>query len=148
MKLSPVEAYPHQRFYSTDLDRYLRCGRDYFYTHVLGLKAEGDKSIYRKFHSCVYDTIRSLQTIGQLENIELTEAVALERLDEFWQAAGMDAHPYAPIYRARADEIIRRVSSKMGNTVSPNEITRPTFELKLQNDAVRVRFDAVELIRK
>lgn len=140
------EVYPSQRFYSTDLDRYLRCGRDYFYTNVLGLKAAGDKSIYLKFHSCVYDTLRSMQSITQMENIDLTEDAALARLDEFWKAAEVDAHAYAPIYKARAEEIIRRMCRKLENSTVSNEITRPTYEVKLANGTVRVQLDAVEIV--
>ncbi len=137
-----------RNFYSAELERYMRCGRDYYYTNVLGLKAAGDKSIYVKFHGCVYDTLRSLQTMRQMNNIELNETVALERLNEFWQAAEIDAHSYAPIYRARAEEIVRRIYSRIENSavVSPNEIVRPTYEVKLENGTVKVHLDAVEII--
>ena len=141
-----TETYPSQRFYSTDLDRYLRCGRDYFYTNVLGLKAAGDKSIYLKFHACVYDTIRSMQSIRQMENIDLTEDAAFARLDEFWQAAEVDAHAYAPVYKARAEEIIRRMCRKMENSIASNEITRPVYEVKLVGGTVRVQIDVVEIV--
>ncbi|MGI8495107.1 MAG: UvrD-helicase domain-containing protein [Pyrinomonadaceae bacterium] len=135
-----------QNFYAAELDRYLRCGRQYYYSNILNLKADGDKSIYVKFHGCVYDTLRSLQTIRQIENIKITETAALERLNEFWQAAEIDAHPYAPIYRARAVEIISRVSRRLENTIaSPNEIVRPTYEVKLPNGTIKVHLDAVEV---
>ncbi len=140
------EVYPPRVFYSTDLDRYLRCGRDYFYTNILGLKAAGDKSIYLKFHSCVYDTLRSMQTIKRLESIELTEETALARLDEFWKAAEVDAHAYAPIYRARAEEIVRRMCGKITNLTVQNEISRPAYEVKLVGGTVRVQLDAVEIV--
>ena len=140
------ETYSSQIFYSTDLDRYLRCGRDYFYTNVLGLKAAGDKSIYLKFHSCVYDTLRSIQSIKQIENMDLTEEAALARLDEFWQAAEVDDHAYAPVYKARAEDIIRRMCRKMENSLASNEIQRPSYEVKLVGGTVRVQIDAVEIL--
>ncbi|MGI8849785.1 MAG: 3'-5' exonuclease [Pyrinomonadaceae bacterium] len=138
--------YGDQIYYSADLDRYLRCGRNYFYTNILGLKAAGDKSIYLKFHACVYDTLRSMQSIKQIENIELTEETALRRLDEFWLAAEVGAHPYAPLYKLRAEEIIRRVCQKMDSSKAPSEITRPTYEVRLSNGTVRVQLDAVETV--
>lgn len=141
-----VEIFAPQTFYSADLDRYMRCGRDYFYTNILGLKAAGDKSIYLKFHACIYDTLRSMQRIRQLENIELTEDASLARLDEFWQAAEVDTHAYAPIYRTRAEEIIRRMCRELENSAAPNEIARPTYEVKLPNGRIRVNLDAVEII--
>jgi DNA helicase-2/ATP-dependent DNA helicase PcrA len=143
---SAPEVFPPQVFYSADLDRYMRCGRDYFYTKILGLKSAGDKSIYLKFHGCVYDTIRSMQSIKQMDTIELTQESALTRLDEFWLAAEVDLHPYAPIYKTRAEEIIRRLCRKMENSIAPNEITRPTYELSLSNGIVKVYPDAVEII--
>lgn len=136
-----------RNFYAAELDRYMRCGRDYYYANVLGLKASGDKSIYVKFHGCVYDTLRSLQTMRQMNNIELNEAVALERLNEFWRAAEIDTHSYAPIYRARAEEIVRRICNRLENSaVSPNEIVRPTYEVKLANGTIKVHLDAVEIV--
>ena len=139
---------PRRTFYAAELDRYLRCGRDYFYTNVLGLKSAGDKSVYLKFHSCVYDTLRSIQTFRQMENIELNETVAIQRLDEFWQAAEIDAHAYAPIYRARAEEIVRRMCRKLENAshILQNEIVRPTYEVRLSNGIVKVQPDAVEIL--
>jgi superfamily I DNA/RNA helicase/Zn-dependent peptidase ImmA (M78 family) len=144
--LTPEEIFSPQTFYSTDLDRYQRCGRDYFYTNILGLKAEGDKSVYLKFHSCVYDTLRSMQSFRQLENVELTEENALARLDEFWQAAEVDAHPYAPIYKQKAREIVRRMCGKIENSGSVAEIISPTFEVKIEGAIVRVKLDALEIV--
>ncbi|MCY7348141.1 MAG: UvrD-helicase domain-containing protein [Pyrinomonadaceae bacterium] len=137
-----------REFYAAELDRYLRCGRDYYYAKVLGLKSAGEKSVYVKFHGCVYDTLRSLQTIRQMESVELNETNALARLDEFWRDAEIDAHSYAPIYRARAEEIVRRICRRLENSasISPNEIARPTYEVKLKNGTVKVQLDAVEII--
>ncbi len=136
-----------RNFYAAELDHYVRCGRDYYYSNVLGLKASGERSVYVKFHGCVYDTLRSLQTMQQMENIELNENIALERLNEFWQAADIDAHSYAPIYRTRAEEIVRRISKRLESTaVSPNEIVRPTFDVKLENGTIKVQLDAVEIV--
>lgn len=131
-------------FYEKELDRYMNCPRDYFYTNILGLKGAGEKSIYLKFHSCVYDTLQSIQSIRQMENIELNEETALARLDEFWKTAEVDAHPYAPIYKARAEAIVRRMCEKIQN--SRAAIVSPTFEVKLSNGSVRVRLDAVEIV--
>lgn len=136
-----------RNFYAAELDAYLRCGRQYYYSNVLNLKAEGNKSIYVKFHGCVYDTLRSLQMMRQTGNSELNEAVALDRLDEFWQAAEIDQHAYAPIYKARAEEIVRRIAAKFEHfAISPNEIVRPTYEVKLSNGTVKVHLDAVEIV--
>jgi superfamily I DNA/RNA helicase len=141
-----VESYANQIYYSADLDRYLRCPRDYYYTNLLGLKGKGDVSVYLKFHSCVYDTIYSLQTIRKLENIEVTEQTALSRLQEFWQAANLDDHAYSPIYKKKAEEIVRVMCDKI--TQSTNEILRKSYEIQLENGTIRVRPDAVEIFEE
>lgn len=133
-------------FYAAELDRYNRCGRDYYYTHILGLKAPGEKSIYLKFHACVYDTLRSMQSMAQLGNITLNEQTALARLAEFWQAAAVDLHAYAPIYKTRAEDIIRRMCAKMLKGVSAHEIIRPTYEVAVAGGTIRVQLDSVELM--
>lgn len=137
-----------REFYAAELDRYLRCGRDYYYANILGLKSAGEQSIYVKFHGCVYDTLRSLKTMRQMESVELNETTALARLDEFWRDAEIDAHAYAPIYRARAEEIVRRICRRLENSahLSLNEIARPTYELKLNNGTVKIQLDAFEII--
>lgn len=141
---APDETNAPRVFYAKELDRYLDCPRDYFYTNVLGLKGAGEKSIYLKFHSCVYDTLQSIQSIRQMENVELDAETALARLDEFWQAAEVDAHPYAPIYKVRAEAIVRRMCEKIRNSTAA--IVSPTFEVKLANASVRVRLDHVEIV--
>jgi DNA helicase II / ATP-dependent DNA helicase PcrA len=131
-------------FYAAELDRYLECPRKFFYASVLGLKGAGEKSIFLKFHSCVYDTLRSIQTIRQMETIELSEEVALERLDEFWQKENIDAHPYAPIYRQKAEDIIRRMCANVSGVNA--ERMKPGFEIKLSNGAVRIEADSLEIL--
>ncbi len=137
-----ANSFPLKTFYSTDLDRYLRCPRQYFYTTVCGLKGRGDLSVYLKFHTAVYDTIHSLQSISQIEGIEFNEETAFSRLEEFWLAAELDAHPYSPIYRRKAEEIIKRMCERIQN--SNAEILRPTYQVKLANGIVRVKPDAIE----
>ena len=83
-----------------------------------------------------------------MNSIELNEQTAITRLDEFWQAAEIDAHAYAPIYRARAEEIVRRMCRKLATSAnfSPNEIARPTYDVKLAGGTVKVRLDAVKFL--
>ncbi|MDQ3748723.1 MAG: UvrD-helicase domain-containing protein [Acidobacteriota bacterium] len=137
------EDFPPKTFYSAELDHYLRCPRSYFYANICGLKSKGEQSIYLKFHSCVYETINSLQATRQIEGIEFSEENSLTRLNEFWRAAEIDAHAYAPIYKKGAEEIVRRMCRRIENAGA--EILRPTFEVKVSNGAVRVRLDAVEI---
>lgn len=131
-------------FYSAELDHYLECPRKFFYTYVLGLKGAGEKPIFLKFHSCVYDTLRSIQAIRQMETIEFSEAVAIERLDHFWREANIDAHAYAPVYREKAEEIVRRMCEKIEDAAT--EKMKPSLEMKLSNGTVRIEADSLEII--
>jgi DNA helicase II / ATP-dependent DNA helicase PcrA len=88
----------------------------------------------------------SMQSIKQLENLELTEEASINKLHDFWTAAEVDKHPYSSIYLTRAEEIIRRMYRKLESSDSKNEITRPTYEVQLNNGNVLVRLDAVEII--
>lgn len=132
-------------FYAAELDRYLECPRKFFYAHVLGLKGSGEKSIFLKFHSCVYNALRSIQSIRQLEAVEFSEAVALERLDDFWRDANIDVHPYAPIYRVKAEEIIRHACQKIETSTAAEKI-KPSFEVKLSNGTVKFEVDSLEIV--
>ncbi|MBS1796677.1 MAG: UvrD-helicase domain-containing protein [Acidobacteria bacterium] len=134
--------FPFATHYAAELDRYLRCPRQYFYTDVCGLTGRGERSVYLKFHSCVYETIHALQSARQLENKAPTVEDALGKLDEFWQAAEIDAHPYAPLYRRRAEEMIGRICARLAG--ENRAALRPTFELKLAGGAIHVKPDAVE----
>jgi Superfamily I DNA and RNA helicases len=131
-----------QNFYAKELDLYLRCPRQYFYRNVCGLKARGELPVYLKFHSCVYDTIRSLQSIRGLNGIGFDEETAFARFEEFWLASEIDAHPYAPIYKRKAEEIVRRMCARLEN--GGEAVFRPTYEVRLSNGTVRVSPDAVE----
>ena len=135
--------FPPKTFYSGDLDLYLRCPRLFFYTNICGLKSKDDRKIYLKFHSCVYDTINSMQTMRQIGGADFTENAALARLDEFWQSAEIDRHAYSPIYKQRAVEIVRRMVRRI--QASNAEIVRPNYEVKVAGGAIRIRLDAVEI---
>lgn len=139
----PDEMMELKRFYSSELDKYINCPRDYYYTHVLGLKGAGEKPIYLKFHSCIYDTLQSLQAIKQIGGADFTEENSLARFDEFWKNAAIDEHPYAPIYRARGEEIVRRMHKRINESCS--DAISPTYEINLSGGAVRIRLDAVEI---
>lgn len=130
-----------ETFYSSQLDQYLKCPRSYFYANVLGLKAKGDTNIYLKFHNCIYDTMNSMRAVKDLENIEFTQANALQRLDEFWTEAAIEEHPYSPIYKEKAREIVRTMFAHLEKTKEKS--MRPTLELKLSNGSVRLSPDEI-----
>ena len=129
-------------FYFSELDRYLRCPRRYYYSDHLGLKDAGPESIYQKFHNCVYQTFSEIPRLKDLASLEAMTAAALARLDEHWLAAEVDSHAYAPIYRAKAEELVRRMCST-ADGFEP-DIVNDSLPVNLSNGIVRVPLDAVE----
>jgi DNA helicase II / ATP-dependent DNA helicase PcrA len=132
------------RFYVSQLDRYLRCPRQFYYAEVWKMSGKRDDSIYLKFHSCVYQTINDLQRAKNAA-ILFDERAALEKLDEYWKENDLDTHAYAPVYRAEAEEMLRRMCRQVSET--EGEFLHPTWEVELENGAIVVRPDNVEMIK-
>ncbi len=124
-------------YYLGSLKAYLKCPRKYYYNYVLQLRHDDEASIYLKFHSSVHDTIESLEAIARNPEIELNEDTALARFEEFWQAAEIDDHPYAPIYRRTAVEMVRAAVSHVAS--QGGDVARPTYAVRLRNGTVRVQ---------
>lgn len=140
-----AKSFPPKTFYSSDLDSYLRCPRDYYYTKICGIKSAENRSIYLKFHSCIYDTIRSMRVMQQNFGGEFSEAAALQKLGEFWQAAEIERHAYAAIYRQSAEEIIRRAFRRFQSNTNDRDVFNASFDLKVAGGAVRILLDDLEI---
>lgn len=138
--LSDVEGM--RLFYSGELNAYLKCPRKYYYSNVLGLGSEDNKSAYLRYHNCVHETIGSLEAIARRKHIQLDEKTALAQLGEYWKAAEIDSHPYAPIYKRSAEQIVCRALQQI--TGSAGTVESPTYEIGLNNGVVRVRPHSVE----
>lgn len=143
-KLTSKPDFDARRFYVSQLDRYLRCPRQFYYAEVWKLAGKRDDSIYLKFHSCVYQTINDLQRAKNAA-ILFDEQAALEKLDEYWKENDLDAHAYAPIYRAEAEEMLRRMCRQVSET--EGEFLHPTWEVELENGVAVVRPDNLEMIK-
>ncbi|MCW5962308.1 MAG: UvrD-helicase domain-containing protein [Pyrinomonadaceae bacterium] len=131
-------------FFTHEIERYQRCPRDYYYTHVLGLKRDGERSIYQKFHTAVYQTIGEMNRSLRVEKTAMSEDAALAKLDENWEAAEIGDHPYAPVYRQKADELIRRARKLLSEDRAGNSVLNSGIDIDLENGSVRVLLDSVE----
>ena len=131
-------------YYASELDEYLRCPRQYYYSRMLGLRREDERSIFVKFHSCVNAAIRSMESMPKSENFALSEAMALEVLESHWAESGIDGHAYAPIYREIANEMLSRALARIGNDAG--EISSFARDIQLENGIVRLKADSVEAV--
>lgn len=130
-----------ESFYWSEIDTYLRCPRKYFYQNVLGLKEKDAKSVYLKFHSCVYETMNSMRAIKSLNSIDFTEENALKRLEDFWNEYEIEEHPYSPIYKSKAIELVKTMFAHLQKT--KEDSLQPTLELKLENGKIRFKPDEI-----
>lgn len=120
---------PRDRFYVAELDRYLRCPQEYYYTGILRLKARDDESVYRGFHVMLRESIA-----------EAAGTPAVDPADAFarrWEGSALASHAYADLYRAVAADILGRVRETFGNAVGID------FEAVLMNARVSVDADEV-----
>lgn len=128
-------------FSAAQIERYQKCPRQFYYRDVLQLKEKDDFSIYRKFHSAVYEAIGELQKT-KLENA-LTDQTAQAKLAEIWSASDLDEHAYAPIYRAEAETMIAEMFRKI--TESDGEFFQDSMFAELENGIVFVKPNYVEI---
>src|SRR5207248_8456315 len=89
------------------LELYMRCPRQFFYEFVLGLSGTREDSAYVQFHVCVYGVLRWMQE-ERLADREVDVPAALAKLAELWTQRGPIDHPYADVYRARAENMVAR----------------------------------------
>ena len=138
-----VQLQPAERvYYASELDAYMRCPRQYYYSRLLGLRSEDERSPFLRFHNCVNATIRSLQSVPVNECPDLTESIALERFEVHWADSGIDDHPYSPIYKATAIEMLLRVLPRIER--SPGRTGSTAMDVQLDNGTVRVKAELVE----
>lgn len=129
-----------RRFTVDELDQYLKCPREYFYRHVLEVRATNDGSAYVQFHRCVYAVLRWLGEQYR-EGQEPDATAALQRLADVWATDGPHAHPHEPLYRRVAVTMVEQASarSRLG-TLTPS----PEWEVALPHGRVILQPDALE----
>jgi len=140
---SGVGSAATREFSVDELDRYLNCPREYFYRHVLEIRAGNDGTAYVQFHKCVYDLLRWMaeqHATGQ----QPSTAAALQQFGMLWKQLTLDSHPHEPLYRKIAESMVARSSSRgrLGTHVAS-----PEWRLSLTNGSIVVRPDDVERLQ-
>jgi hypothetical protein len=128
-------------FEERTLQVYMKCPRKYFYQFVIGLSATRDDSAYLRFHNCVYDVVRWLQSGRAAGSLPSNEA-ALAHLGEVWKARGPADHPYAAVYQQFATAMVLNALQRQE---SPGWRPAATeHEIRLASGNVKVTIDNAE----
>lgn len=129
-----------RQFAADELDRYLRCPREYFYRHVIEVRASSDGSAYVQFHRCLYTVLRWLGEQYR-EPQQPDTFAALQKLAEVWAADGPRSHPYEPLYLRVAKSMVERASvrSHLGGRMAS-----PQWEVPLEHGRVVFQPDDLE----
>lgn len=139
----PTPVAPTGReFTASELDAYLKCRREYFYRHVLQVRATSDRSAYVLFHHCLYAVLRWLGDQWR-EGHQPDALSAVKRLAEVWAEAGPRDHPHEAMYRRVADSLIQRASARRRNGV---RAPSPTWRVPLTHGTVVVEPDDLETL--
>lgn len=133
----PILSEPFRviEFYQTQIEDYHRCPRLFYYRHVLKLQNPREEGVYLKFHMVLRKTISELMKTPK--NV-LDKAFAEQKLDEFWAETDLDEHPYSPIYRQKASEMLEKLAKRLSQEFESEPI-RPTFTLEFENGFVRIQ---------
>jgi DNA helicase-2/ATP-dependent DNA helicase PcrA len=135
----PVPATGRE-FTAKELDAYMNCRREYFYRHVLQMRASGDRSAYVRFHNCLYAVLR---WIGDelREGRQPDSAAALAKLDVAWADSGPRGDPHEPLYRRVAESLTKEAAQRQRRGV---RIPSPVWRVQLAHGTVTVEPDDVE----
>jgi DNA helicase-2/ATP-dependent DNA helicase PcrA len=118
---TPVEL---GREYSlSEVEQYMRCPRQYYYSRFLRLPTSAEESAYLAFHKTTGEIVKWLRSEGAEGRTPTTEEI-VEQFEIQWAATGPDDHPHAPLFRARAQEII----STLATNVQSNVAGKPAVE--------------------
>lgn len=132
-------------FTARALDTYLTCPRKYYYEEVLQLTATREDTAYLEMHTCVYRVLRWLmEEAGRGHSVVAAEAA--ERLADAWREAGPRHHPYEPLYRAAADDLIARAVQHAGRRHGRS--AQPDWTITLPHGRVTLTPDHVEVIEE
>lgn len=140
-ELQPLEQFNGYHFYHKQIEDYFRCPRVFHYKHVLKLKTSREDGVYLKFHSVVQRTIAELmKTPKDVVNQQLAQ----EKLKEFWFETDLDEHAYAPIYKAKAEEMLKKMSKRIAEE-SDSEPIKQTFAVEFENGVVKIQPEFMQI---
>lgn len=142
-KAKPIQTedfYTHN-FHASQIKRFERCPRQFYYRDVLKLEEKTEDAIYLKFHRTVYQTIGDLQKMHNVQE-KVSEEVALEKLEANWNETDLSEHSYGEIYKENAVEMLRNMCLTISGT--SGKIIQDSLNLQLENGVVFISPDFIE----
>lgn len=133
-ELQPLEQFNGYHFYHKQIEDYFRCPRSFHYKHVLKLKTSREDGVYLKFHTVLQRTIAELM---KSPKTIVNQEFAQEKLKEFWLETDLDEHAYSPIYKAKAEEMLRKMSKRIANE-SDSDPVKQTFSVEFEHGVVKI----------
>lgn len=122
----------NRQFTADELNVYLKCPREYFFRHVLHLRASTDGSAYVQFHRCVYAVLRWLGE-QYSEGLQPDATLAQQRLADSWSVDGPHSHPHEALYFNVAKSMVLRASTH-GDMA--NHVASPQWEVRVPNGRI------------
>jgi CRISPR/Cas system-associated exonuclease Cas4 (RecB family) len=135
------EQFSGIEFHHTQIEDYQRCPRLFYYRHVLKLNNPREDGVYLKFHTVLRKTISELM---KAPKSILNQEFAKQKLDEFWAQTDLDEHPYSPVYRQKAGEMLQKMSERIAEE-SGGETIRPTFAVEFENGIVCIQPEFMQI---
>ncbi len=132
--------YAHN-FHASQIVRYEKCPRKFYYKDVLKLDEKTETAVYLKFHRTVYQTLGELQKMHNAREI-INEEVALEKLDANWNETDLNEHSYSEIYKENAVRMLKSACRKIADT--KGEIVQSSINLQLENGVIFISPDFME----
>lgn len=136
-----LEQFNGWQFYYKQIEDYQRCPRSFYYRHVLKLNSQRDDGVYLKFHTVLQRTIAELM---RTPKAVLNQEFAQTKLNEFWLETDLDEHAYSPIYRARAEEMLNKMSKRISQE-SDSEPIKQTFAVEFEHGVVRIQPEFMQI---
>lgn len=124
------------------LDMYSRCPRRYYYDLVLDFSRNTEDSPFLRFHRCVYQIVDWIEA-GYIQNGSADISAALAKLDALWPAANLTGHPFDPIYRKTAEQMIAAAVQLYSGARTFKK--KQSIPLQLKNGTVHFWPDQVEI---
>lgn len=140
-ELQLLEQFNGYHFYHKQIEDYFRCPRSFYYKHVLKLKTLREDGVYLKFHTVLQRTIAELM---RSPKSIINKEFALEKLREFWSETDLDEHAYSPIYRAKAEEMLSKMSKRIA-AESDSKPIKQTFAVEFEHGVIKIQPEFLQI---
>ncbi len=140
-QLQVLEQFNGYHFYHKQIEDYQRCPRSFYYRHILKLNSQRDDGVYLKFHTVLQRTIAELM---KTPKVVLNQEFAQLKLNEFWLETDLDEHAYSPVYRAKAEEMLNKMSKRIAEE-SETEPIKQTFSVEFEHGVIRIQPEFLQI---